>query len=194
MPYLTHVKTTPASALRPLGLTLALLLGAPAALAAAPVATALTPGYSFAEYAGATPVGAGEVDAPDTLFYIDERLIDGLKSWYIFYDGVGLSAVTATLSFDAPIVGVIASYDGLVGSSQFESGAVSYRYNAFTGLEGRDSASFTQGDTTLSLSFRTLEPGDHIRVLTAIPEPGSSALMAAGLTALLWLARRRSAN
>jgi hypothetical protein len=191
MPTSIHARRCPASALRPAVLALAALVAAPAALAAAPVATALTPGFSFAEYTGAASVGAGDVDITGTLFYVDEQLIDGLKSWFIFYDPRGPSELTATLTFDAPIVDVITSFAGLAGSSQFESDAVGYRYARFTGLEGRDSIGFSQGGTSLRLSFHAVEPGDHIRVLTAIPEPGTYALMAGGLAMLLWLARRR---
>ncbi len=44
----------------------------------------------------------------------------------------------------------------------------------------------------LTLDWNASNPGDHIRVLTAVPEPGTYALMAAGLLAVAGIARRRS--
>ena len=174
-------------------LCLATALSLTTQASAVPAATELVDGISFTEYVGSAPVGGGQVDDGGTLFFIDEKLIDGLKAWYIFHDGVGISHVTATLNFDAPIIDVLSDRDALQASAAYGSDSVRYVYHAFTGLEARqgDAVSFERGSRRLQLDFSTLTPGDHIRVLTAVPEPRAAALLVAGLATLQWLARRR---
>jgi hypothetical protein len=165
----------------------------PAQATADPSAIDLIDGIRFAQYAGTAPVGAGQVDDSGTLYWIDEKTLDGLKAWYVFHDGSGLSQVTATLDFGAPIVDVLFDRATLKASHGFAADTVRYVYTGFTGLEMRqgDRFSFKRGSSTLRLDFSTLTPGDHIRILTAVPEPGTAATLAGGLAALLWLARRR---
>jgi hypothetical protein len=68
---------------------------------------------------------------------------------------------------------------------------VTYQDNYQTGLEtNRDSASFS--GNVLSLNWTASDPGDHVRVLTAVPEPSTYALMAIGMGWLLLGARRRA--
>jgi hypothetical protein len=43
----------------------------------------------------------------------------------------------------------------------------------------------------LTFSFTANDPGDHIRVLTVVPEPATYALLATGLVAMAGLVRVR---
>ena len=45
--------------------------------------------------------------------------------------------------------------------------------------------------STLTLAWNASDPGDHVRILTAVPEPQTYALMLAGLGMTAWFARRR---
>ncbi|MED5620147.1 PEP-CTERM sorting domain-containing protein [Ideonella sp. BN130291] len=173
------------------------------AQAAAPSATSLTPGFSFQAYTGAAPVGEGSVDTRDTLFFIDEQAAAGLKSWYIFFDPKGPQIVDAVLTFDRPIVDVFTTRAQLDGSNATygidvdgDSVMNDYGTHRFIGLEPSqvpfgDSITWTAGSNTVHLRFDALDPGDHVRVLVAVPEPSSHALLAAGLGLLAYLAARR---
>src|SRR4051812_32907885 len=84
-----------------------------AAQAADPTATGLPAGYSFQEYLGSGPVGIGAVDIDSRLFFIDERMVDDSKSWLVFFDSATPQAVTATITFDQPIIAVFTRRLGL---------------------------------------------------------------------------------
>ncbi len=166
---------------------------APIAHAAAPVALSLTNGFTFEAYSGDAPVGAGGVATNFKLFYIDEKLIDGFKSWYVFFDPARVQAVSATLQFALPIAAVYTTRGELLASAAFTSDTVSYAYRPATGLESDvDIVAWSPGGRSLELSWLASGPGDHIRVLTAVPEPASYAMLVAGLGVVGWLARRRS--
>ena len=181
----------------------ALALAAPLAHAADPVASTLTPGFSFEEYGGAQAVGAGQVDVRDTLYFIDEMSVGGLKAWYIFFDPKGGQSVEATLTFDMPLVDVFAARDALDGSNATYGIDVDgdtvfddYASSTFIAPEpaGRfaDSFSWTPGSNTLVLHFNALDPGDHIRVIVGtVPEPATCALFGAGAALFAFVARRR---
>lgn len=184
-------------------LTLALSLAATAAQAAVPTATGLPAGFSFLSYSGTTAVGLGQVNASNTLFYIDEQTVAGIKSWYIFFEPTGAQSVTATLTFDTPILNVLTTQSALAASDatygiDVDGDAVfnDYASSTFIGPESGDLTSFVTGSHTLTISWFAADPGDHIRVLTAapvtaVPEPGTVALLLAGLGVLGFVARRR---
>jgi hypothetical protein len=174
------------------------LVAGVSAHAAPPVATSLTFGYSFEEYTGPAPVGLGEVDVDRVLYYIDEKTVAAEKSWTIFFDAArARSRVSARLEFDAPILAVYStSADYAATSPIYGADGIVYGAERRTGLERKDLLGWTPGGTTLSLQWTVTDPGDHIRVLTAVPEPTTTLLMAGGLgtLALLRGTRRRRAD
>lgn len=170
------------------------VLLASGAYAAAPTANitgSSLPGISFAQYSGSTTVGQGLVDQ-NTLFFIDEQSGPLGKSWYIFFDPAGAASVSATITFDTALTGVVFSTKSALLSSDAIYGApgISYGTSYFIGLEPSNTVSIS--GNTLTLHWTAADPGDHIRVFTtAVPEPTSYALMAAGLLAVGFVARRR---
>jgi PEP-CTERM motif len=180
--------------------TLALAASA-AAQAAAPTATSLTAGLSFAEYSGDTKVGSGNVNVDDTLFFIDEAVSATAKSWYLFFDPTATRSLQATISFDAPIVGILRSRNQLSQSNSTYRVDVDgdgllndYANVGGTGMEKADIALWTPGQNTITLNWATNASGDHLRVLTAVPEPSTYALLAGGLFAIGLHLRARRKN
>ena len=162
--------------------------------AADPTATIATPGISFAEYSSPTPVGQGLVDR-NTLYFIDELTGPLGKAWYIFFDPRGPGPVSATLTFDAAITGVFITKAALDGSNAtYGAPGINYGTSQLIGLESNtDSLSFV--GNVLTIDWRAVDPGDHIRVFTqtsAVPEPETYALFMAGLLAVGFIARRRT--
>jgi hypothetical protein len=166
------------------------------AQAVQPGVSGLTPGYTFQEYSGAAPVGNGQVDVNSVLWYIDEQQVAGFKSYYIFFDPK-LQQVSATLTFEGTISAVFTTKSSLDGTNatygidvDHDSVFDDYSTNKYIGLEaGQDTVSWA--GNSLTLHFRAYDPGDHIRVLVAVPEPSTYALFGAGIAALGFLARRR---
>jgi hypothetical protein len=188
----------PITTARVAGLAAAALLPFVPAHAAPPTVEpgTLTPGFTFEAYLDTdTPVGAGFVDNDSVLYYIEEKTANLLcpaascKSYLIFFDPatVGLG-VQATLTFEAPIVRTFSGIVGLTASS-LPYGANGYTYfpAVFTGpedpgLEFEDQ--FSVIGNQLTIDFVAADPGDHLRVLVAVPEAGTAAMLAAGLLTL----------
>lgn len=180
---------------------IAMLCAAGVAQAADPTAAGLPAGFTFSEYSAAAPVGSGQVDSSRHLYFIDEKTVDGVKSWYIFFDPERRQGVTATITFDAPIVDVLLAKATLDGSNATYGIDVDgdglfndYTTSLLIAPEPADITTFAVGSNTLTIDWVTDDPGDHIRVLLAVPEPETYALFAAGLAALAWRARRRAAR
>ena len=77
----------------------------------------------------------------------------------------------------------------LAGDVLYGVSAVSYGSQSAMGLEVSDVATFA--NNVLTFDFPASDPGDHIRVLTRVPEPSSLALLALGLSAMGVASRRR---
>jgi hypothetical protein len=180
----------------------AMLLAGGAAQAAVPVASGLPAGYTFSEYSGAAPVGAGLIDTDSVLWFIDEQAVAGVKSWYVFFDPLDTQRISGTITFDTPIVDVLTtkaqldSTNATYGIDVDHDGIFDdYTTSFLIGLERGDRITWTPGGNTVTIDWGTSDPGDHIRVLTEartppVPEPETWALFAAGLAALGLRGRR----
>lgn len=168
------------------------------AQAAAPVATQLTPGLSFEAYSGAPRIGSGSIDDNDSLYWVKEAAVDGLQAWTLFYDPTRVRNLSGTITFDQAIAQVITTRAGLRSSNATYGIDVDgdgrlndYANQAAMGLENNDSLSWISGTKSISLQWRSADNGDQIRVLTAVPEPSTYALLALGLGAMGLLLRSR---
>lgn len=165
---------------------------------AAPVALSITSGIAVQAYSGSAAVNAGNLDISDNLFFIREKQVGGVQSWYLFYDPRGRQSVQATVDFGAPILDVITTSRGLAdsvgtygvdvdGDGVFDD----YATRTLMGLENGDTVNWTLGGSTLAINWSAIDPGDHVRVLVqAVPEPGSLALAGLALGGLLLTGRR----
>ena len=173
----------------------AFCLAAPFAQAADPTVDSLTAGVTFEEYTSPTPVGQGLVDK-NTLFFIDEQIGPLGKSWYIFFDPADTVDVFANITFDGPILSVISTKSGLDSTNAtYGAAGITYGTSLLIGLEPPFKGdTFSIFGNVLTISWRSSDPGDHIRVftqVTQVPEPETYALMMAGLVTVGFIARRR---
>lgn len=183
----------------PLALTLCVGVALGTAEASPPTVVDITPGFSFAEYSGSAAVGRGDVRVDSTLFYIDEKVADGWKSWYLFADPGIVQGLVATLHFDQPIHAVLTMRAELdATNAAYGADSITYGTSRFIGLESCsvaqafcDTVSWVAGGQDLKLDWGAYHPGDHIRVLVAVPEPANHLLFAGGLVGLALTLRRR---
>ena len=182
-------------------LTSVLVALASGTASSAPLVLNINAGYSFDEYTGSAAVGRGDVNTPSTLFYIDEKTSGGVKSWYLFFDpGRPTQELWATIHFDQPIAAVLTTKTDLDATNATHGAStVSYGTSRYIGLEDCpltqvfcDAVFWTPGGHDLRLDWSAVDPGDHVRVLVAIPEPPSYLMLGLGLFGLgLSLHRRR---
>lgn len=195
-------------------IALAMSLGVAAASAATPGVPEIvdiTAGISFVQYTIGTQgtysssLGNGSIDAPDKLFWVNERNYGGLKSYYIEFDPGVPTTVFATIDFGSAVQHVYSSYDDLVNSqANYGNLNLTYDFVPHTGPElssdcpstpmaGMGECIWVSGNT-VSFFFGAGSPGDGIRVLvTPVPEPSSFAMLGLGLAGMgVWLRRRRS--
>jgi hypothetical protein len=183
----------------------ALAVACGCAAASTPTVSFGTPDFTFQAYSGNAPVGSGQVDISNTLFYIDEQTVGGLKSWYIFFDPKGVQTVDATLTFDSSVVNILDTKSALDSTNStygvdFNHDGVFNDYTTSKYIAPElgdgpfhDTLSWTPGSNTVTLHFNAADPGDHFRVLVAaVPEPSTYALFGIGLLGLFVARRRRT--
>lgn len=173
---------------------IALLAGQ--AVAAAPSASL---NRSWNEYAGTQAVGNNKVQNDQSAFWVYEGtgswLGQAVKSWFVFWDPRSSSQLKGSIDFGQDILFVHDEKAELMATAGFGKAGLSYDYsNKLVGLEGADRANTSWSGQTLTLKWNASNPGDHVRVMTAVPEPGTYAMFGAGLLALGLMARRRRAG
>lgn len=177
-----------------LALAAVLALGTLSAQAADPTASL---DRSFVEYTGSGPIGNSNLDS-NSFYWLFESsgIYDGqaVNSWFLIWEPVR-ARVSGSVTFDAPILFMFDDQAELLATSGFGNPAVIYDYsNADIGLEALDRSGTSISGSTLTLAWNASDPGDHVRILTAVPEPQTYALMLAGLGLTAWYARRRRAS
>jgi PEP-CTERM motif len=162
----------------------------------------------FKPYSGTTPVGGGKIN-DSVLYYIQENIADDplttstnekVQSWYIFFDPACKGVVEADITFTSAITGVytkrddLKATDGIFGIDLTGNSHKDYLTRRFTGTEKRDVT--TWDGEKLHISWKAGSPGDHIRVTTEMtsqtPEPGTYAMLLAGLGVVCFVVRRRT--
>lgn len=174
--------------------TLALVAGQ--AMAADPSATL---NRSWSEYTGTQAIGNNKVQDDASAYWILEStgswMGQAVNSWLVFWDPRSSSQLKGSVSFDREILFVHDDKAELLATASFGSSGFSYDYShKLVGLEDGDKSNTSWSGNTLALKWTASNPGDHVRVMTAVPEPGTYALFAAGLLALGFVARRRRAG
>jgi hypothetical protein len=154
---------------------------------------------TWTEHTGTGPVGNNNINNNDNAYWMFESagtwMGQAVNSWFVFWDPKHGKQLKGTVSFDNNILYVHDSKAELQATSAFGKPGMTYDYSRkLVGLESADASNTTWAANTLTLKWRASNPGDHIRVMTAVPEPGTYAMFAAGLLALGFMARRRRAD
>ncbi|WP_432201292.1 PEPxxWA-CTERM sorting domain-containing protein [Erythrobacter sp. W53] len=198
-------------------LTKLALLGAAATLGATSANAAIvmgdvTGGNSGGVFVQETPlpgftVGNNQQQSPN-LFAFDE--VQGFQltadlagiaagtfvnSHYVYFDPQNSTTMEGNVTFDGNVLAILtatgqmSATDALLGNSN-----VTYQNPGLRGLESNDSASFAGNQVFVDLRAST--PGDYIRVITlsAVPEPGTWAMMLLGFFGLGAAMRRKPAT
>lgn len=180
-------------------ITTAVLLAASAMAHAAPPAPVGDLNVGLAEYVGAGPVGNNNLESSANLLWIYEGtgtwMGETVQSWLVAWDPVRPATVTGTITFSQPVIAVLGTRQQLLDSAYLGLPSVTYDYgNLAIGLEYADITATSFAGNVLTLGWTSAIPGDHARILTQVPEPGTWALMLGGLVAVSSLMRRRQAR
>ena len=177
----------------------AVLLAASAVAQAVPTPPVGALNVGLTEFSGVGPIGNNTLNDNSNLVWIYEGtgtwLGETVQSWFLAWDPQQELTVTGTVTFNKPVVAVLGTRTLLLGSAGLGNPSVTYDYsNLAIGLEYGDTVGTSFSGNVLSLTWTSAIPGDHARILTQVPEPGSWALMLAGMVAIGSLMRRRSAR
>jgi hypothetical protein len=120
----------------------------------------------------------------------------GVASHYVFFDPRGTLRAIGSVTFSQKILGILRTTGGIGDTnSAFGLPTVSYVSVSATGLESSDLITSISNDgKTLNYNWNAANPGDHIRVLTAVPEPATWAFMILGFGLIGGALRSRKAN
>lgn len=117
--------------------------------------------------------------------------------YYAYFDPAGTQAGRGSVTFDAPVLGIVAYTERLPFSDFLRVPGAPYpgipAFNA-RGWEETEWAQLSADRRTLTFTALASNPGDQFRIFTAVsvPEPGSCLLLGLGIAGIF--ARRRSAN
>lgn len=177
-----------------LGAALLSLTAGSAFAQTAPYNPTATVNRTFGQYAGVptAALGSGNVDVSNLFWLYEKRGTYGgqtVDSWLLFFDPNGSSSVAGSVTFSQSILQVFGTRADLVNTSAFQRTGYTYSYSTSVAPETGDTTTFS--GRTLTLNWNASDPGDYVRILTAVPEPATYAQMAAGLWVMGMVARRR---
>lgn len=153
---------------------------------------------TFTEYTLGGPIGNDNINDNSNVYWFYEStgtwLGQAVNSWFVFWDPKNSLGANGTITFDQPILFVHDVKSELVSTASFQKLGVTYNYPTLVGLES-NTDTVTKSGKVLTLDWMASNPGDHIRVMTAVPEPSAYALSGAALLVVMgFVGRRRRAG
>ena len=112
--------------------------------------------------------------------------------YYAYFDPAGTQGGVGFVTFDAPVLGIVAYTSRLPFSDFLRVGGAPYPGVpgfANRGWEDTEWAQLSADRRTLTFRGFASNPGDQFRIITAVPEPASSLLVGLGIAAM-WARRR----